>query len=108
LKKNNQTLLKNFQSTPQPLIEIREQINQTLPEKNKSRSSFDPKTKNGEKTPSISGVNPLQPQTPSGPPGAHPDASDPAQKFSIGYAIAIENHFRFNQTLILFFQPDSA
>jgi hypothetical protein len=33
LKKINQTMLKNFQSTPQPLLEICVPINQTLLEK---------------------------------------------------------------------------
>jgi hypothetical protein len=51
-------------------------------------------------------VNPLQPLTQSAHPGAHPDPSDPAQKFSIRYAIAIENHFRINQTLLEKFQAD--
>jgi hypothetical protein len=32
MKKNNQTLRKKFQSTPQPLLESRVPINQTLPE----------------------------------------------------------------------------
>lgn len=38
LKKINRTMLKNFQSTPQPLIEIRSQINQTLVENLQTRS----------------------------------------------------------------------
>jgi len=41
LKKNNQTMLKNFQSTPQPLLEIHSQINQTLPGNKKTRSVSD-------------------------------------------------------------------
>jgi len=39
-------------------------------------------------------------------PAIQPDQPDPAQKFSTGYAIAIENHFRINQTLIKKFQSD--
>jgi len=59
LKKLNQTLLKNFQSTPQPLIEIQSQINQTLPGNKKTRSVSDPFNRNGEKPLNPSDVNPL-------------------------------------------------
>ncbi|PKL68138.1 MAG: hypothetical protein CVV30_12455 [Methanomicrobiales archaeon HGW-Methanomicrobiales-1] len=52
-------MLKNFQSTPQPLIEIRSQINQTLLEKNKSRSVSSKFIQNGEKPVITSDVNPL-------------------------------------------------
>jgi hypothetical protein len=44
-------------------------------------------------------VKPLQPLTQLEHPAAHPDPSDSAQKFSIEYAIAFENHFRLNRTL---------
>jgi len=40
-KKIHQTMLKNFQSTPQPLLENRSQINQTLPGNKKTRSVSD-------------------------------------------------------------------
>ena len=69
---------KNFQSTPQPLIEIHQQINQTLLENKKTRSISDRVTQNGEKTTRTYEVNPLQPLTQSAHPVAHPDPSDPA------------------------------
>jgi len=99
-------MLKNFQSTPQPLLEIRSQINQTLLEKNKSRSISSTFIRNGENPISISDVNPLRHLTQTVPPATQPDQPDPAQKFSIGYAIAIENHFRINQTLLEKLQSD--
>ncbi|MFA4825137.1 MAG: hypothetical protein WC593_08255 [Methanoregula sp.] len=51
-------------------------------------------------------MNPLRHHTQTVPPATQPDQPDPAQKFSIGYAIAVENHFRINQTLPEKFQSD--
>ena len=99
-------MLKNFQSTPQPLLENHSQINQTLPGNKKTRSVSDSFNRKEEKPASTSDVNPLRHLTQTVPPAAQPDQPDPAQKFSIRYAIAIEIHFRINQTLIKKFQPD--
>jgi hypothetical protein len=52
-------MLKNFQSTPQPLLEKHSQINQTLLENEKTRSVSDSLNRNGEKPVSTSDVNPL-------------------------------------------------
>jgi hypothetical protein len=51
-------------------------------------------------------VNPLRHLTQTVHPATQPDQPDSAQKFSIGYAIAIENHFRINRTLIKKIHPD--
>jgi len=99
-------LLKNFQSTPQPLPGICSQNNQTLPGNKKTRSVSDSFNRNEEKPVNTSDVNPLRHLTQTVPPATDPDQPDSAQKISIGYAIAIENHFRINQTLIKKFQPD--
>jgi len=99
-------MLKNFQSTPQPLLEIRSQINQTPLENKKTRSVSDSWSQNGEKPVCTSDVNPLPHLTQAVPTATQSDQPDPAQKFSIGYAIAIENRFRINQTLLEKFHPD--
>ncbi|MHB8163315.1 MAG: hypothetical protein ACYDDV_03080, partial [Methanoregula sp.] len=99
-------MLKKFQSTPRPLIKIRSQINQTLLENLKTRSVSDSFNRNGEKPVRASDVNPLRHLALTAHPAAQPDQPDPAQKFSIGYAIAIENHFRINRTLHEKFQSD--
>ena len=99
-------MLKNFQSTPQPLLEIHSPINQTLPGNKKTRSVSDSWDRNEEKKVSISDVNPLSHLTQAVPTATQPDQPDPAKKFSIGYAITIENHFRINQTLLEKFHPD--
>jgi len=51
-------------------------------------------------------VNPLRHLTQTVPPATQPDHPDPAQKFSIGYAIAFENHFRINRILLEKIQSD--
>ncbi len=99
-------MLKNFQSTPQPLFENHSQINQTLLENKKTRSVFDYFNRKGEKPVITSDVNPLPPLTKTVPPATQPNQPDPAQNFLIRYAIAIENHFRINQTLPKNFQSD--
>jgi len=93
-------MLKNFQSTYQPLLKIRSPINQTLLENVKTRSVPDSLNRKGENPVNTSDVNPHRYLTQTVPPATQQDQSDSAQKCSIGYAIAIENHFRINQTLI--------
>jgi len=51
-------------------------------------------------------VNPLRHLTQTELQAAQPDQPDFAQKNSIAYAIAIENHFRINQTLLEKNKPD--
>jgi len=51
-------------------------------------------------------VNPFRHLAQTTYPAAQPDQPDSAQKFSIGYAIAFENHFRINRTLLEKFQSD--
>jgi len=52
-------MLKKFQSTPQPLLEICSQINQTLLENKKTRSLSDSFKRNEEKPVNTSDVNQL-------------------------------------------------
>jgi hypothetical protein len=51
-------------------------------------------------------VNPLRHLAQTIHPAAQPDQPDSAQNFSIGHAIAFENHFRINRTLLEKFQSD--
>jgi len=66
-------LLKNFQSTPQPLPGIRSQINQTLPGNKKTRSLSDSFKRNEEKPVNTSDVNTLWPFTQTVHPATEPD-----------------------------------